>query len=732
MPFYIVLKAFCRILFIFCIVCIKQGRYQCLPLCIPEYQETDFLFGYVFFLYIRTLYYMKNQQLLLKKTSEVCSILLLFLFFSSCMNGKENFSTGEWKVTFNKEAGDVNLDYKSKKICNGIYASYRWGDKEVTTRDYARHKVSIDKVSDVFGKGRIYKVEHTDKKLPKLVQYFYFYPDKEYVMTDFTIEGKEEISSNRMAPVNMDSISGLLPAGDNRALFVPFDNDKWIRYQSHPLNFDKLVSYEVTAVFNNDSRNGFVIGSVEHDNWKTAVSMHINKDNGRNIGSLVCYGGVADELTRDVKAHGALTGKKIKSPKVFIGFFEDWCDGLEAYAKANAAITPPKAWEKAVPFGWNSWGALQFNLTYEKAMEVSDFIKENLQNNHFINPDQTLYIGLDSGWDCMNEEQLKSFINKCKSNGQIGGIYWTPFTDWARNPERTVDAAPEYKYKDIYLYANGKPQELDGAYAIDPTHPAVEAMMKKTSELFRRAGFEYVKMDFMTHGAMEADKWYRPEITTGIQGYNYGMVLLNKYFGDMYINLSISPVFPAQYAQSRRIACDAWNKIKDTEYTLNALSYGWWQKYIYQYNDADHIVLRDAEEGENRARITSGVITGIYITGDDFSAAGGKDGKEKSLKYLTNAAVNAVATGEVFRPAEGNGEQSEHIFIRKTTDGRFHCAIFNYSDQEQKTALSLERIGLDKTRTYQVTELWSGNQTTVSGKLDVTVPSKDVQLLEFK
>ena len=491
-----------------------------------------------------------------------------------------------------------------------------------------------------------------------------------------------------------------------------------------------MVSYEVTAIFNNESRNGLVIGSVEHDNWKTAVS--IGKGMNDNIGSLVCFGGIADEQTRDVKVHGALVGKKIKSPKVFLGFFENWCDGLEAYAKANAVIAPPKAWEKAVPFGWNSWGALQFNLTYEKAMEVSDYFKENLQNNHFVNPDQTVYIGLDSGWDCMNEEQLKSFIEKCKSNGQIGGIYWTPFTDWARDPERTVDAAPEYKYKDIYLYANGKPQELDGAYAVDPTHPAVEAMMKKTSGLFHRAGFEYVKMDFMTHGAMEADRWYNPEIKTGIQGYNYGMKLLNQYFGDMYINLSISPVFPAQYAQSRRIACDAWNQIKDTEYTLNALSYGWWQKYIYQYNDADHIVLRDATDGENRARITSGVITGIYITGDDFSAGGGKDGKEKSQKYLTNPEVNAVATGEVFRPVEGNGEKSEHIFVRQTPDGRFHCAVFNYSDQEQTTTLSLERIGLDKARSYQVKELWSGNETSAEGQLEVTVPSKDVQLFEFK
>lgn len=201
-----------------------------------------------------------------------------------------------------------------------------------------------------------------------------------------------------------------------------------------------------------------------------------------------------------------------------------------------------------------------------------------------------------------------------------------------KNPERVVEEMPQYKYKDIYLYANGQPQELDGAYAIDPTHPAVEAMMKKYSDLFHRTGFEYVKMDFMSHGSMEADKWYNTNIKTGIQGYNYGMTLLDKYFGDMYLNLSISPLFPAHYAQSRRIACDAWNKIKDTEYTLNALSYGWWLDFVYQYNDSDHIVLRDAEEGENRARVTSGVITGIFIAGDDFS----KGGKELVKKERRN------------------------------------------------------------------------------------------------
>lgn len=335
-------------------------------------------------------------------------------------------------------------------------------------------------------------------------------------------------------------------------------------------------------------------------------------------------------------------------------------------------------------------------------MEASDYFKENLQNNHFVNPDQTVYIGLNSGWDRANGERLKSSIKRYKSSEQIGGIYQTPFTDWACDPEWTVDVTPEYKYKDIYLYANGEPQELGGTYAAGPTYPAVKAMMRKTSGLFHRAGLEYAKMDFMTYGTMETDKQYNSEITTGIQGYNYNMRLLNQYSGDMYINLSISSVFPTQYAQPHRVACDARNQIRNTGYALNALSYSWWQKYIYQYSSADHIVLGDTTDGENHTRITSGVITGIYTTGDDFSVEGGKDAKERSQKYLTNAVVNAVVTGEVFRPVEGNGGKLERIFAGRIPDGRFHCAVFNYSDQKQTAMLSLERIGLDKVCGYQV------------------------------
>ena len=505
---------------------------------------------------------------------------------------------------------------------------------------------------------------------------------------------------------------------------MPYDNDKWIRYASSARTGDSLRSYEVTCVYDAESRQGLVAGAIEHDTWKNAVEL----TDGRR--GMKLYSGVADELTRDVKGHGAVRSARPRSAVMMLGRFDDWRDGMELFAGLNALTTPPRRWKHAVPVGWNSWGALQFGVNHDNATEVATFLADSLMPRSFHNADGLIYTGLDSGWDSFKEAELKDFADRCKAMHQVPCIYWTPFTDWAKNPERQVDAMPEYKYKDIYLYADGKPQELDGAYAIDPTHPAVRAMMEKTARLFRRCGYRYVKMDFMTHGRMEADSWYCKDITTGTQAYNYGMHLIDSIFSDMYINLSISPLFPAQYAQSRRIACDAWNRIKDTEYTMNALTWGWWLDRVYSYNDADHVVLRDATEGENRARVTSAVITGMFITGDDFSSKGDSTAKARAVSMLANERVNALIDGRAFRPLNADDDRSEHMFVRAEQDGRVCLAVFNYGDKAVTFSLPVERLPLKKGTEYKVQELWSGE--TVDSRNSVTLPSKDAMIFVFR
>jgi alpha-galactosidase len=634
---------------------------------------------------------------------------------------KPTVEAGLWKATPAADGG-VNVERGGEPIFEGIHASFRLEDgRFITTGDYDRPEVEITPADD--GGGKTLTLIYTHEVMPTLTRTFTFFDDRDWFLTEFTLEDPAGVASNMMAPVNVDLAGGILGKGEGRALFVPYDNDCWVRYASHPLDFDGLRSYEVGAIFNNDTRRGIIAGSVEHDNWKTAVDL--GESRGGRPGSLTVAAGAADSLTRDVKEHGYLRGTKIKSPKVFVGLFDDWRDGLEAYAEANAAIAPPKAWDGPVPFGWNSWGVLKFDLEADDAVEVADFFDEQLPG--FADPAGGVVIGLDSGWNRFSEDELKAFVATCRANGQIPGIYWTPFTDWGKRGEREVEDAPGYKWKDVWLMANGRPQELDGAYALDPTHPAVEQRMKTIAGMFHRLGFGYVKTDFMTHGAFEADGWYNTDIQTGTQSYNYGMGLLTKYFDPMYINLSISPIFPAHHAQSRRIACDAWNLIKDTEYTMNALSYGWWIDRIYRFNDADHVVLQQATEGENRARVTSAVITGMFIAGDDFSAGGSDEGKERARRFMTNPEVNAIATGRSFRPVEGNGVRSESRFTRRAADGTVRYAVFNYSDRPTDETIPFERLGLDPAADYAVTELWGGALMADPGA-GFTLPAKDVAL----
>lgn len=279
-------------------------------------------------------------------------------------------------------------------------------------------------------------------------------------------------------------------------------------------------------------------------------------------------------------------------------------------------------------------------------------------------------------------------------------------------------------YREILIKdAAGQPlPKLDGAFAIDPSHPVALERIRKRLESFVEQGFDYVKLDFLTHGAMEG-VFYDPNIRTGIQAYNKGMACVRETLNPekigrpFLINLSIAPLFPHGYAHSRRVSCDAFGTIDDTEYMLNALTYGWWiNDSLYRFNDPDHVVLyksdnqRAISEHEGRSRLNSAVIAGTsLLLGDDYRM---EEAARRAKEWMTNPEIMALAKrGVTFRPVEcSSGNKSENLFMLRAVEGTY-VAAFNFEvEKESLLHASFERMGIDSSKGIVVRDLWSGQE----------------------
>ncbi len=542
-----------------------------------------------------------------------------------------------------------------------------------------------------------------------------------------------ELCSRTTEPVRRRSIEvfeGTLSpeflGGDNvRKLVVPFDNDKWIRYRV--LSSDSTgTGCEVGAIYDNHTRRGVVAGSIDHDTWKTGVSYLA--DNRLRITS-----GVTSLTTRDTLPHGEVSGSCIRSARVMVGCYDDWRSGMEHYGDLNAATAGRRSWNRGKPVGWNSWGKLKFDVTPEKLCQVSDFVHSELPGVR--SEDGVFYTDVDSGWNRFSDDELRAFVQKCKENGQIPGAYLSPWGYFSQNCDRPIPEMPEYTYADAVLRAHGVIQRpIAKAACLDPSHPAVIARRKRAVERIKSLGFEYLKIDFLTTASVEADNYYDKSIQTGMQAYNYAMKQLRELIGDdLYVTAAISPLLPGCYVHSRRIACDAWHKIKQTEYTLNATTYGWWLSHVYCYNDPDHLVLEGVSEGENRARLTSGIVTGLFLLGDDFSQGGDPRTKERARRMLGNPAICTLAASRSnFRPVEHGSDKASNAFIWLCDDGSSYLALFNYDKTAYDYTFDLERLGLSPGTSYRATELWSGRTLTIADRTVQTIGAKDSQLFRLE
>ena len=631
-------------------------------------------------------------------------------------------SNGNVRLEYNLNAGTTDYYWQNSKKISAFYSGVTLSTGYIKGINYSSWNYAVSSSNQVV-------VTATGSGLPMMRQYFTLDQNDSFLVR-VDVAGTN-LSANWMGPVVVDSTGGVNIGitNDNRALLVPFDNDGFVSYNAEPIN-NSGTSYEVGAFYDNTSRNGLVVGSVTHDTWKTGVFFvgANNKLNAMNV-----FGGATTPA--DVMPHGYVSGNTVSSPTMFVGFGADWRMTMQNYAAENTNFVPRLAWTNGVPFGWNSWGIFQQNINYTEAIAVSDYFYVNLMHANFSD-NGTVYINLDSFWNNLSSFQLQSFVNHVHAHGQKAGIYFGPFVVFLATNQITntfiQGSTNTWLYSDAILKdSSGNYEMSDGGYALDPTHPGTKDMINYFINLYTNWGFDYIKMDFLSHGTFEGVH-YDTNVTTGIEAYNQGMqYVLNAINGRMFISESISPLFPYQYGHSRRIACDAQNSlIANTAYTMNSVSYGWWLDNLYQFNDPDVMVFNGygATTNENQSRLISGAVTGLFLDGDALTNSSAQGNVQQ---LLTNQAINNVArVGQTFTPVEGNtGTSAVNIFVRQ--NGATWCiAVFNYTSSSANETVNLSRAGLPS-GSYNATNLWDGTATVVTGSFNVNLNAKQSKLFQL-
>jgi len=645
----------------------------------------------------------------------------------------------------------------------------------LSTADLEQHPYSTDVVEDSLGKGIRINIKHMDDKHALyLLQRVTLYADGPYVLTDLvagSLTGQAQIETRNISPMAiLPKTKGRLTVtgSEPRILDEPFDNDEWVGVKERHWPDAAGISYDFSSVYDNTTMAGVVLGSVSHDVWKTGIVYKTSTIKGQ-VDSFVVYGGAATpdkDGTHDHTLHGTIKGNTIASPLLYLGGSRDIRPLFTRYGRINATLNGSLSWKGYAPVYWNSFG-VEGVLGYEKVMmpagvgKISDYLRTLDNFSRWSHPvlsvdsyDQSIY----------TTELLTSLGRYAKKNGQQMGFYFIPFAvwTWKNTMDQTTVAGTSYTLRDVVLKdQNGKPiayKDGDwGAFPLDPTHPATRQYILTQLQKAKAIGAGFLKIDFLTAGALESTTRWDPSVRTGLQAYNFGMKMLKHLIDsilgpDIFITEAISPMFPNQYAHTRFISTDVYSHLRDdekgfpgwgsTESSLATGSHlGWVQGTLWPYTNLDVCIMQhfqknpDLSEQEIKVRLYAMMVMGSILgDGSDFRQP---LAVERGRKFLNNPRLCIFfSRPQAFTPlqfADGDSYDQQMAFYLRGDSTLL--GLFNFHNQGSYNAgIRLQDLGLKKGKYIIKDFLTDATVGTIEKEQDtftISVGPKDALMVRF-
>lgn len=366
-------------------------------------------------------------------------------------------------------------------------------------------------------------------------------------------------------------------------------------------------------------------------------------------------------------------------------------DLLEAYAGLvkRAHRVRINAWN---PAGWCSWYHYFGKLGWPDVLENLNVAAADPTGLPFdvfqVDDGYEIEIG---DWTSPKPgyPDLGGLARAIKGKGFRAGIWTAPFS--AAESSRLFAEHPGWMVAE-----GGRPKPCYKGwgrtiYALDTTHPEARAWLEATFRALRRAGFSYLKIDFLFAAAMPGERHKR---VTPVQAYREGMRAVRRAAGPGFVIGCGAPLLPSVgFVDGMRIGEDTapyW-KTKLSPFQgpnayfalKNALTRQFMHRAFW-LNDPDCLLLRDREidltENERALyALAAGALDNMVVDSDRLALLGPRE------KDLLRRALE-LRGGRV-RVAGLLGELGEDVFLIDTRPGRGHAPgtrlALNLSDGEK-------------------------------------------------
>lgn len=167
--------------------------------------------------------------------------------------------------------------------------------RTINTRTAKCRKTEESSITDEMGSGKRICSEFEENGLILLRDIILRGSGEITVQVTLRDKRRSKIRTRYLAPVDAPypDASGkpLFLSLDQKMLLVPYDNDMWVRYESSVPRPGR-TSYDVTAIYDEQTFEGLIVGAVDFDVWKNAITWAAH-----DARAFIAFSGVADGAT---------------------------------------------------------------------------------------------------------------------------------------------------------------------------------------------------------------------------------------------------------------------------------------------------------------------------------------------------------------------------------------------------------------------------------------------------